>query len=41
MAEAAQQHWSVRALERQIGKLYYESLLASKDKGVKGSDPFS
>jgi predicted nuclease of restriction endonuclease-like (RecB) superfamily len=32
MAEAAQQHWSVRALERQIGKLYYERLLSSKDK---------
>jgi len=30
--EAAQQNWSVRALERQIGVLYYERLLASKDK---------
>lgn len=30
--EAAQQSWSVRALERQIGTLYYERLLASKDK---------
>lgn len=30
--EAAQQGWSVRALERQIGVLYYERLLASKDK---------
>ena len=32
MNEAAQQHWSVRALERQIGTLYYERLLSSKDK---------
>lgn len=31
-AEAANQNWSVRALERQIGVLYYERLLASKDK---------
>ncbi len=30
--EAAQQNWSVRALERQIGTLYYERLLASKEK---------
>lgn len=32
MGEAAQQGWSVRALERQIGVLYYERLLASKEK---------
>lgn len=32
MHEAAQQNWGVRALERQIGVLYYERLLASKDK---------
>lgn len=32
MAEAARQNWSVRALERQIGVLYYERLLASKDR---------
>lgn len=32
MQEAAQQHWSVRALERQIGTLYYERLLSSKEK---------
>lgn len=32
MQEAAHQHWSVRALERQVGVLYYERLLASKDK---------
>lgn len=31
-AEAANQHWSARALARQIGVLYYERLLASKDK---------
>ena len=31
-SEAATQNWSVRALERQIGVLYYERLLASKDK---------
>lgn len=30
--EAITQNWSVRALERQIGTLYYERLLASKDK---------
>ncbi len=30
--EAIQQSWSARALERQIGVLYYERLLASKDK---------
>ena len=32
--EAVQQNWSVRALERQIGTLYYERLLASKDKSL-------
>lgn len=34
LQEAAQQNWSVRALERQIGKLYYERLLASQDKAL-------
>lgn len=34
MQEAAQQNWGVRALERQIGTLYYERLLASKDKSL-------
>src|SRR5690606_28068427 len=34
MQEAAQQSWSVRALQRQIGKLYYERLLASQDKAL-------
>ncbi len=30
--EAATQHWSTRQLERQMGTLYYERLLASKDR---------
>ena len=34
--ESAQQNWSVRALDRQIGTLYFERLLLSSDKaGVK------
>jgi len=32
MAEAAGQNWGTRALERQIGTLYYERLLASRDR---------
>lgn len=32
MREAAAQNWSSRALERQIGTLYYERLLLSQDK---------
>lgn len=32
MAEAASQSWSSRALERQIGTLYYERLLSSSEK---------
>jgi predicted nuclease of restriction endonuclease-like (RecB) superfamily len=32
LQEAVQQGWSVRALERQIGTLYYERLLSSRDK---------
>ena len=32
MREAAEQNWSSRALVRQIGTLYYERLLASKDR---------
>ena len=32
MHEAADQHWSTRALDRQIGTLYYERLLASQDR---------
>ena len=36
MIEAATQNWGTRALERQIGTLYYERLLASRDrKAVK------
>lgn len=34
MDETVQQGWSVRALQRQIGTLYYERLLASKDKAL-------
>jgi len=32
MQEAIQQTWSVRALERQIGTLYYERLIASQNR---------
>jgi len=32
MAEAANQNWSTRALERQIGTLYHERLLSSADQ---------
>lgn len=32
MREAVEQNWSVRALERQINSLYYERLLASRNK---------
>lgn len=32
LQESIEQNWSSRALERQIEKLYYERLLASKDK---------
>lgn len=32
MNEAAGQNWSTRALDRQIGTLYYERLLASQDR---------
>jgi predicted nuclease of restriction endonuclease-like (RecB) superfamily len=32
MHEAADQNWSTRALERQMGTLYYERLLASQDR---------
>lgn len=30
MNEAIEQNWSVRALQRQISKLYYERLLSSQ-----------
>lgn len=32
MNEAAEQNWSTRAMDRQIGTLYYERLLASQDR---------
>ena len=32
LRESIEQNWSVRALEQQIGKLYYERLLASQNK---------
>jgi predicted nuclease of restriction endonuclease-like (RecB) superfamily len=32
LTEAAQQHWSVRALERNISTLYYQRLLSSQKK---------
>ena len=32
--EAIEQGWSARALERQIGKLYYERLLSSRDRAA-------
>src|SRR3990167_7927112 len=38
MSEAASQNWSVRALERQIGVLYYERLLSSKEKAPVRSE---
>ena len=34
LQEAITQSWSARALERQIGALYYERLLASQDKAL-------
>ncbi len=34
MREAAEQNWNSRALERQIGTLYYERLLASQDRAA-------
>jgi len=34
MNEAAEQNWSSRALERQIGTLYYERLLVSTDRSA-------
>lgn len=35
MNEAADQNWNTRALERQIGRLYYERLLSSQDRDRK------
>ncbi len=34
MHEAIENSWSVRALDRQISKLYYERLLSSQDKAI-------
>lgn len=34
MTEAANQNWSTRVLDRQIGTLYYERLLSSRDKAA-------
>jgi predicted nuclease of restriction endonuclease-like (RecB) superfamily len=34
MTEAASEHWSTRQLERQISVLYYERLLASRNKAA-------
>lgn len=36
--EAASQNWSTRALERQIGSLYYERLLLSQDKAAVSAE---
>lgn len=38
MNEAAEQNWSSRALERQIGTLYYERLLSSQDRAAVERD---
>lgn len=37
--ESAQQNWSVRALQRQIGTLYYERLLSSQHKTPYNKKP--
>jgi predicted nuclease of restriction endonuclease-like (RecB) superfamily len=34
MNEAAEQNWNTRDLDRQIGRLYYERLLASQDRAA-------
>lgn len=38
MAEAATQNWSTRALQRQIGTLFYERLLLSQDKAAVATE---
>jgi predicted nuclease of restriction endonuclease-like (RecB) superfamily len=38
MHEAAEQNWSSRALERQMGTLYYERLLLSQDKAAVAAE---
>src|ERR1700733_12209846 len=41
MNEAANQNWTTRALERQIGTLYYERLLASPDRSAVEQEALS
>ena len=41
MHEAATQNWRTRALERQIGTLYYERLLASQDRAAVEQEAIS
>jgi len=36
--EAAEQNWSVRALERNINTFYYHRLLSSNDKAINQAD---
>jgi predicted nuclease of restriction endonuclease-like (RecB) superfamily len=38
LQEAAEQNWSSRALERQIGTMYYERLLLSQDKAAVAAE---
>lgn len=38
LREAAEQGWSTRALDRQIGTLYYERLLSSQDKSAVAAE---
>lgn len=38
MAEAASQNWSTRALQRQMGTLFYERLLLSQDKAAVANE---
>nr|WP_234026823.1 PDDEXK nuclease domain-containing protein [Melaminivora suipulveris] len=38
MREAAEQNWSTRALERQMGTLFYERLLLSQDKAAVAAE---
>ena len=41
MNEAANQNWTTRALERQLGTLYYERLLASPDRSAVEQEALS
>jgi predicted nuclease of restriction endonuclease-like (RecB) superfamily len=41
MNEAASQNWTTRALERQLGTLYYERLLASPDRSAVEQEALS